>query len=411
MDSIEISSETDRDGHLEVKYGLPPTVEFCRKCVLSNQRPTPSVVVADQRHSKKHTVPFVDGVCEPCRVVAKKADIDWDERGRRLEELLAPYRSRNGSYDCLVPGSGGKDSVYQAHTLMTKYGMHPLTVTWAPHLYTDVGWRNFTSWVHKGGFDNFLFTPDGQIHRKLTELAYRNLLHPFQPFIFGQRHYPMRMAKLLGIPLIFYGECHAEYGGHEGEDETSVVHPYLHTGDPDGDIHIGGVPIDALRADGISRQRLSAYLPMREEEIRAAGIGVHYLGYFVPWVPQQNYYYAVEHTDFEANTERTDGTYSKYNSIDDKLDGFHYWCAHVKFGIGRCTQEAAQEIRHGHITREEGVALVRRFDGEFPERYFAEVLDYMNMDRDEFFAVADSFRSPHLWRRDDESYQLRHTVA
>ena len=401
--------DTD-DGPLEVRYGLPPHVIFCRTCVISNQRATPSVVIADQADSKKHTIPFVDGVCQACRVVAKKDDIDWVERERQLIALLDRFRSRNGSYDCLVPGSGGKDSVYQAHVLKTKYGMNPLTVTWAPHMYTDVGWRNFTNWVHLGGFDNYLLTPDGQTHRKLTELAFRNLLHPFQPFVYGQRHYPIRMAQRMNTKLIFYGESPAEYGATEGEDEFSAILPQYYTGDPAGKIFMSGLPIDDLAAFGITRTQLREYLPLTLDEVRDEGIEPHFLGHFLKWTPQENYYYAVEHTNFEANPQRTEGSYTKYNSIDDKLDGFHYWCGFIKFGLGRCTHEAGQEIRHGHITREEGGALVHKYDGEFPERYFPDVLDYMNIERDEFLEIADRFRSPHLWRRSADRWVLRHQV-
>ena len=399
------------DGELEVKYGLPPNVEFCTSCVTSNQKVTPSVPGEDSREALKTTIPFEGGVCQACNYVANKAEIDWEERERKLIELLERHRSRNGSYDCIVPGSGGKDSVYQAHILKTKYGMRPLTVTWAPHLYTDVGWRNFSNWIHKGGFDNVLVTPNGEVHRKLTELAYRNLLHPFQPFIWGQRHVWQQFAKLWGVTLIMYGESHVEYGGRKGEEEMIEIPAFYHTGDPKGDFRIGGVPVDELARYGITRDKLVQYLPMTEADYVASGIEAYHLGYFLKWVPQQMYYYAVEHTGFEANSERTEGTYSKYNSIDDKLDGFHYWCAHTKFGIGRCTHEASQEIRHGHISREEGVALVRRYDGEFPSRYFPEVLDYMGMERDEFLEIADSFRSPHLWRRTGNGWELRHAVA
>lgn len=404
--------KSDSGELLEIKYGLPANVMFCSKCVLSNQRASPSVVIADARDGAKHTLEFRDGICEACRVVEKKNSINWEDRERQLIELLDQHRSKDGSYDCLIPGSGGKDSVYQSHILKTKYGMTPLTVTWAPHLYTDVGWRNFTHWIHNGGFDNILFTPDGKVHRKLTELAYRNLLHPFQPFVLGQRHLAMKMAKKYNIKLIFYGEHHAEYGAPSGEDETSILHPKYYTGNPDGDIMISGVPIDDLREYGITRPKLSHYLPETEESLAEIGLQVHFLGYFLKWIPQEMFYYASENVGFEPSSQRTEGSYSKYNSLDDKLDGFHYWCAFMKFGIGRCTHEAAQEIRHGHISREEGVALVRRFDGEFPSRYFQEVLEYMNgMSAEEFHAIADSFRSPHLWKQVGNGWVLRHQVA
>ncbi len=400
------------EGPLEVKYGLPSIVKFCVSCVLSNQRAAPSVVTRDQRDSAKATVPFADDrLCEPCRIVAQKGETDWEEREAHLRELLDTYRSRNGSYDCLIPGSGGKDSVFAAHVLKTRYGMHPLTVTWAPHLYTDVGWRNFQNWIHVGGFDNYLFTADGATQRKLTQLAYRNLLHPFQPFTLGQRHFPVKLALRLGLKLVFYGENAAEYGSGLGEDASSLVPLRFFTDDHSNRAFISGVPVDELAGHGIKPGEVEPYLPASPDEVTRAGIEVHYLGYFLNWVPQENYYYAVEHAGFEANTERTEGTYSKYNSIDDKIDGFHYWTGFIKFGIGRCTHEASQEIRHQHITREEGVALVRRFDGEFPKKYFPELLDYLGMDEAEFFKIADSFRSPHLWRKTPGGWELRHRVS
>ena len=67
----------------------------------------------------------------------------------------------------------------------------------------------------------------------------------------------------------------------------------------------------------------------------------------------------VEHGGFKPSPERTVGTYSKYNSIDDKIDDFFYYTTYIKYGIGRATYDAAQEIRNEEITREEGVALVQ----------------------------------------------------
>ena len=154
---------------------------------------------------------------------------------------------------------------------------------------------------------------------------------------------------------------------------------------------------------------------------------MHYLGYYLKWHPQGAYYYAVEHGGFQASPERTPGTYSKYNSIDDRIDDFHYYTTFTKFGIGRATYDAAQEIRSRDITRDEGVALVRRYDGEFPERFAEEIFRYLSipekefgkasrmfesptMDRDYFMRLADSFRSPHLWKRENGQWKLRHTV-
>ena len=401
------------DGLLAVKYGLPAEVKFCKRCVISNQRPSSAVEFKHTAASKKRTIHFdAEGICDACRYAERKNhEVDWEERRRALAELCDRFRSRNGSYDCLVPGSGGKDSVYAAMVLKNEFRMHPLTVTWAPHLYSDPGWRNHQAWIHNGGFDNYLFTPNGLVHRKLTQLAYRNLLHPFQPFIFGQKNYAPKMALKMGLPLVFYGENEAEYGNPVSENESATRSSnYFSTSGVGETLYFGGVALCDLAQYGIEPGQMEPYLPADPAQLKTTNVQVHYLGYYLKWVPQECYYYAAENIGFVANEDRTEGTYSKYNSIDDKTDPFHYWTTLVKFGIGRATYDASQEIRNGHITREEGVALVHRYDQEFPRKYFPEFLEYLDMDEDEFFDVADRFRSPHLWRRTNEGWVLRHRV-
>ena len=99
------------------------------------------------------------------------------------------------------------------------------------------------------------------------------------------------------------------------------------------------------------------------------------------------------------NAERSEGTYSKYASLDDRFDGFHYYLGFIKFGIGRTTSDTAHEIRDGKIDRDEGVALIRRYDGEFPTKYFREFLEYCQITEEYFFDVVDSWRSDHIWKR------------
>ena len=160
---------------------------FCKKCVESNQRYIGSIAHLDQKSSnkkeefKQRTDFSKEGICSGCLFYEKKKNINWEEREKELVEILNRYRKSDGSYDVLVPGSGGKDSVFVSHILKNKYKMNPLSCTWAPHMYTDIGWRNFQSWINSG-LDNILFTPNGVTHRKLTRLSFRNLLHAFQPF-------------------------------------------------------------------------------------------------------------------------------------------------------------------------------------------------------------------------------------
>ncbi len=408
---------------LDVLYALPREVKYCKLCNMSNQQPMSSNEYAHNKGSGKVTLSFdEEGICHACRFNHLKENdvIDWVERERELIELCNQFRKDDGSYDCIVGGSGGKDSAMQSHLLKYKYGMHPLTVTWSPHLYTDIGWKNFQNWLHIGGFDNFLFTPNGKIHRLLTRNATINLLHPFQPFILGQKTYVAKMAAQLNIPLIFYGEMPGEYGekiSHEtssystsatGAESQGFSLDYL-SGVDVRDVYLGGKRIGEYLDEGATLADLKCYLPVSLEVLQKKGIDFKYLGYYKKWVPQDAYYYAVENTGFEANPVRTEGTYSKYNSLDDKVDGFFYFTRWIKFGVGRAMMDSAQEIRNHHITKEEGIALMRRYEGEYPARYEKEFLEYISMSRAEFLTLCDQFRFPHLWKVVDGEWQLRYT--
>ena len=197
------------------KKGLPLEIKYCVECNLSNQRPTSINEYFHTKDSSQTTVEFDEkGVCAACKFVKKEFDetINWVEREKELSDLCNKHRKDNGEYDCLVPGSGGKDSVFASHILKYKYKMNPLTITWSPHLYTDIGWKNFQSWLYKGGFDNYLYTPNPIIHQKITREATIRLLHPFQPFILGQKTFAVKIAHKLNIPLIFYGEMQGKGG-------------------------------------------------------------------------------------------------------------------------------------------------------------------------------------------------------
>jgi len=401
-----------KQGKLEAKYGLPEKVVFCKKCVTSNQRPASTPEFKHTARSKKVTLNIdSEGICDACRQAEAKEKIDWVKREKELVKLLDKHRRNDGRYDCIVPGSGGKDSAFQAHVLKYKYGMHPLTVTWPPILYTDYGYRNFKNWIEIGGFDNLTFKQNGRVMKLLTRLSIENLLHPFQTFILGQKNLGPKLALKYDVPLIFYGENEAEYGNPIADNSSSLRDKSVYSMENLDEVHLGGVSIKDLRKKhGVDMADLMAFLPAPAEDLAKSKIEVHYLGYYLKWTPQEVYYYAVENTGFKARPFRTQGTYSKYNSIDDKIDDLHYYTTFMKFGIGRATYDASQEIRNKHITREEGQALVKRFDGEFPDRYFNEIMDYIEMKPDKFMQLCDEFKSPHLWKKASGGWKLRHTV-
>jgi len=367
------------------RYSLPSDVIFCTKCTMSNQRPR---ITLDE-----------NGVCSACNYAEfKKNSINWNERDKELMSLLDKHRKNDGSYDVLVPCSGGKDAAYIVHELKHKYGMNPLSVTWAPHVYTDIGWRNLHEMTRVGDVANILGTPSGEVHRKLTKLSFEILGDPFQPFIYGQTNYPLQIAVQHGISLIMYGENgEVEYGG----DMKNAFKPTRDYKSDHKTHYFSGLAPEDLIDYGLSENDLKPYMAPSNKDLEKNKTEIHFYGYYKRWIPQENFYYCVENTGFKPNPERSEGTFTKYASLDDKLDGFHYYLAFIKFGIGRCTSDTAHEVRDGHITREEGIALVKKYDGEFPRKNFDIFLEYCDITEDYFWEVINSWRSPHLWSKDD----------
>lgn len=270
--------------------------------------------------------------------------------------------------------------------------MNPLTVTWSPHLYTDIGRQNHQALID-AGLDNVLITPSGKVHRKLTRMSTIELGDPFMPFKYGQVIAPVREALNRGIKLIFSGENgEAFYTGNPEVWDNPGFQPGEYTKQ-----WFSNVPVESWLDRGFSKADLALYLPPEQSRLKRAGIKRFFWSYFNEWHPQANFYYASEYTGFLPNPDgRSEGTYSKYASLDDKIDGFYFWFGYLKYGIGRCTSDAAHEVRDGEITREEAVALVKKYDGEFPEKHLGAFLDYCGFTREEFDEIAERWRNKDL---------------
>ena len=359
----------------------PTEVKQCTRCVVTNQRPR---ITFDEQ-----------GVCSACQYAEdQRTTVDWQAREDELHALLDKHRKPSG-YDVIVPSSGGKDSAMVAHRLKHEYGMHPLCITWAPFIYTDVGRRNFDAFV-QSGFDCIAMFPNGLIHRKLARLSLEYIGDPFQAFVYGQLCWPMNAAAHFNVPLVMFGENgEASYGGDTSANEK----PCWDNADWDR-VYAKGAGVERLKIMG---QRLGAleadecvspFYSMPEDtwDIPLIDPEFHWFGFYHRWEPMENFYYAAENTGFEPNEERSESTYTKFASIDDRMDGLHKYFSFVKFGIGRATADAAQQIRAGDISRDEGLALVARYDAEKPTKYLAECLEYLGMDAEHLGVLEERFR-------------------
>lgn len=383
---------------------LPTEVAFCRNCVVSNQRP--------------RTTFDESGVCSACQWAYEKDHVvDWDARERELAELCARHRSKDGRFDVVVPGSGGKDSGFVAHQLKHRFGMNPLCCTWTPFEWTDIGWSNLRAF-NAAGFTNLLATPDGKLHRALARAAFEAKGDAWEPFAYGQKAWAFHVARRFGIPLIMYGENgELEYGGTPKYKNRPMEGPEEWTYE-----YYKGASLDDLMDYGRSRgilgdevegnPALEWYRPPEPSLIAELGLEMHWYSYYQKWTPEENFYYAVRHTGFQLNDEgRSEGTYTKYASLDDKADGFHFYLGYMKFGLGRASRDAQQDIRRNHITREEGVRLVRRYDHEFPRRHFQWFLSYLGITEAFFWEVMDYYRDKsNVWQRVNGHWKLLHVV-
>ena len=393
-------------------YGLPRKVIFCKKTLISNQKPTSSIEFYHNLKSKKKTL-FIDKnqISDSWKYSRIKKKINYKKREKELLKLLERHRSNNRNYDCIVPGSGGKDSCYATHVLKYKYGMNPLTITWPPILYTKYGKENFNNWLSNCKVDNISASRDESTMKILTKLSIENLMHPFQTFILGQKIFAAKIALKYKIPLVFFGENEAEHGNPIADNNSSLRDKSYFTSKNMDKLYLGGVKIDKLITDfNLKRKNLNVFLPPSHKDINKQKIEVHYLGYYLNWVPQETFYYSVENCCFRPRPFRTQGTYSKYNSIDDKIDDLHYYTTYIKFGIGRATYDVSQELRNDHLNIDEGKKLIKKYDGEFPNIYFNEIMEYLNIKPKNFFRNLDKFRSPHLWKKTKGEWKLRHNV-
>lgn len=383
----------------------PDEVVMCKRCVVTNQRPR---IVFDE-----------EGVCSACRYAERKKQIDWAERKFELQRLLVQNTKTGAPYNVVVPASGGKDSSFVATTLRDM-GERVLCARWAPFMTTEIGEKNWQNFVHSS-FDTVTAQPNGLMHRKLARLALEFYGDPFQPFVYGQLCWPMHVAAQNGVGLVFFGENgEAEYGG----DPSANDKPCWDTKDW-ARVYAKGASVKYLVRLGMElgafnqedAYALSPFynLPPDFASYHSKGNLLqikdppefHWLGYYLPWHPQGNYYHACEQTGFEANPERSHGTYSRYASLDDKLDFLHYRGSFVKFGIGRATSDAAHEIRDGDLTRDEGLALVAKYDDEHPNTspYFEECLTYLGIDAEWYEQIEKRF-SKHLNQTNDQRREV-----
>lgn len=344
-----------------------------------------------------------DGVCNACsHAGSKRLAIDWDERANEFAELLARHRSRNGSWDCVVPWSGGKDSSAIAYKLKYEHGMNPLLVTFSPMLPTDVGNHNREALLN-AGFDHIFLRPDQKTHRRLARRFFVERGNPKVAWDAGVNVAPVLVAARFGIPLVFYAEHgETEYGGKVLHKDSGKVRDFTEVIEH----QIGDDPRNWVD-DEITAADLNPYIYPDAQSVQQAGVSAYYFAYFRRWSMFENYKYIRDRIDFRRHPEgRTSGTFTDFDSLDDKMDPLYYYMQYIKFGFGRCVRDTSRFIQNGHMSREEGLRLCKLYDHEFPQEHFEEVLNYLRLTPQEFQSIVDRHRNSEIWKHENGQWQL-----
>jgi N-acetyl sugar amidotransferase len=364
-------------------------VVYCTRCLMPSSRPR---------------VGFdADGVCNACRHAERKRDVDWDARRAEFLRLLDEHRSTDGRWDCVVPWSGGKDSSTIAHRLKFELGMNPLLVTFSPLIPNDVGHHNREAF-QRLGFDGVMVRPNQDVARRLARRFFVERGNLKVAWDAGINAVPVTVALKYGIKLVVYAEHgESEYGGRVLHEESQKFRDYTEVIEH----QIGDDPHN-WTDDAIRIGDLQPYLYPSPDELGGAGLRACYFGYFFRWSMYENYRYIRDTFEFRTNAKgRTDGTFTAFDSLDDKTDDVYYYLQWIKFGFGRAVRDASRMIQNGHMTREEGLALALKYDGEFPMEFLDDCLEYLGVDRAGFEAVADQHRNPEIWERDGAAWRLR----
>jgi N-acetyl sugar amidotransferase len=339
-------------------------------------------------------------ICDACRSYENRTKIDWKKRYEELQKILDKFRNSQGSnWDCIIPVSGGKDSTYQVLTML-KMGLNPLCVTSTTCDLSKIGRLNIEN-IKKLGVDYIEMSPNKLIRDKLNVIGLKQVGDISWPEHVGIFTIPVRAAVQYNIPLIVWGEnSQNEYGGPASAAKTEILNRrWLE--------EFGGLlgmrVSDLIGIEGIEKKHLIPYNYPTDEELKRVGVTGLFLGYFIPWDSLTNALIA-QANGFNTYNKVVEGSMVNYENLDNYQTGIHDYFKFLKFGFGRATDIACTHIRRGRISRNEGLEIVKKLDGNFPWEYLGkpleEILDPLKISVDEFIKICDQFTNKKIFKKD-----------
>ena len=364
-----------------------PEIQWCSRCVYPSSSAVP--LSFDK-----------NGVCSGCRIHEQKKKINWDSRLEMLLQEVEPYRKPSG-YECIIPVSGGKDSYYQVHFVIEKLGLRPLLVTYNGNNYLDIGWQNLQKMKQVFKVDHIVVSPSIDLLKRMNRLCFRKTGDMNWQNHCGIFTVPIQIAVKFDIPLMFWGEHGwTELGGmHSMNDFPEFTYRYR------VDQGLRGYDwYDFVgdEIDTIEESEMECFKYPSDEKIQKVGVrGIH-IGFFDPWDANKHAKLVMEKYGWKEIEIPFERTYRRISNLDDRYEnGAHDYLKWIKFGYGRATDHASKDIRNGFFDREEGIRMVKKYD-HIKSSDILHWPEYVNKTEDWFDKIADSFRSPMVWKQGEK---------
>jgi N-acetyl sugar amidotransferase len=342
-----------------------------------------------------------EGICAGCRgQELKRTGIDWSQRARDFDEVVANAKASSRGYDCLIPVSGGKDSTWQVVRCL-EHGLTPLAVTWKTPARTPLGQQNLDNLISLG-VDHIDYQVNPKVERKFMVEALARFGSTAVPMHMALFNIPLTIAVRFNIPLVVWGENSAlEYGGSEEERLGHRLNGEW--------LRKFGVTHGTTAADWVSdtltEKELTPYFGPTDAELEAAGVSAVFLGAFFPWDPEESLRVAREH-GFKADEAGPRTGYYNYADVDDDFISIHHYLKWYKFGMTRTWDNLSLEIRNGRMTRERAIEILRERGDETPHRDIAQFCRFAGITEARFYEIIEPFRNLEIWKRVDGRWTI-----
>lgn len=338
-----------------------------------------------------------EGICSGCRVHEEKDTLDWTVRWQRLEDLVAPYRVTSGkAYDCIVPVTGGNDSYFIVHLVKERLGLNPLLVTYNKYFNTPLGIRNLANLRIRFNCDIICQNVNPESVKKITRSTLREFGSIYWPCLAGQTVFPVQTAVRYKVPLIIWGAHQGleQVGMFSHEHEVEMSRRYHKDHD------LMGYEADDLLStfNTLSEDDIWQYRYPDDASLNSIGVRGIYLSNYVRWDPKVQHELMISQNGYlGARFERTFDTYDHVDCYN--FMGLHDHIKMVKHGYSKVTDHACREIRHGRLTREDALVLVRYYEWNSPP-FIKLFCDWLDVNPRSLTFIINQHRNKILWPKD-----------